>query len=128
MKKIILIILALSTTSTLAQTTKPTHFEWTQDSDSLVSVQSYRYELELDNLTQSKPLVATCFGLTRPFICQAPIPNITPTSHKARIRAVEISTIKPDIGPWSDAVNFSMRDIIISKTPNKPGSLVVISK
>jgi hypothetical protein len=112
------------------QTAKPTDkFSWAQDEVSLSVAQSYRYELQLDNITQSKPLVATCTGTISPFTCEAPIPAITPTKHIARVRAVDTSPLfTTKKSAWSDLLEFVMQpsgSIIVTK-PAIPGGLTIV--
>jgi len=112
-------------------TAKPTDkFQWNQDEFTLGIAQGYRYELQLDNITQSKPLVVTCNGSISPFICEAPIPLLTPTTHTVRVRAVDTSplfTVKRSA--WSDSLTFLMQPsggIIVRPDPSKPGSLKIV--
>jgi len=128
-------ILALSISSlahTQTTTAKPTDkFSWTMDELTVGIAQGYRYDLQLDNLTQSKPLVHTCFGIMPPFTCEAPIPNITPTTHTARVRAVDTSPLfKNKYSAWSDSITFIMQPsggiIVIKPDPSTPGGLRIV--
>lgn len=121
MKKIILLALVLLPTSVYAQVRPTDKFAWTQDAASITVARAYRYELELDNVVLTTPLVATCTGTASPFACEAPIPAITPTSHTVRLRAVDSSNAAPLVSDWSDAFTFVMR-----AAPAKPTGIRII--
>ncbi len=126
MKKCIFVgLFVLSASNTFAQAARPTDkFQWTMEDSGLAIVQAFRYELELDNVVRSAPLVTTCVTSPPPavnFTCTAPIPAITPSNHMARVRGVDIADTAPFIGEWSDPLNFNMR-----AAPSKPGNLKII--
>lgn len=100
-------------------TARPTDsFEWTIVASSLAQAQGYTYELELDSVVLTTPLVHTCSG-AGPFLCRAPIPAVTPSSHTVRVRAADRSIIAQIVfGDWSDPLTFTMRAV-----PGKPGNL-----
>lgn len=94
---------------------KPTDkFTWTQDAP-LAAAQAYRYELELDGVLHTAPLVHTCTAAAPTSSqCTAPIPAVTPGTHSARVRTVDASL--PEILQWifsdySDPATFTMRAV-----------------
>jgi hypothetical protein len=109
----LLVLLAGAVPAFAQVSTRPTDaFAWDQDGPSQVVVQAYRYELELDGVVATTPLMATCSGLVMPFLCTAPIPAVTPTTHAIRLRAVDVSVpATPIAGGWSDVFSFLMRAI-----------------
>src|SRR5262245_38808572 len=101
MKKFLLsVMFALIPVLASAQAAPTDKFAWNIDAPSLATAQGYRYDLELDNVLQTAPLVATCENPATPFLCKAPIPAVTPTTHTARVRAVDTSGATPIPGPW----------------------------
>lgn len=89
--------------------TNKAKFEWTQDGDSLATIQTWFFQLELDNITQSKALVVTCEGAISPFTCIAPLPSITTTKHTARIRVKGIDGEGKLVTTlWSNKVTFTV--------------------
>lgn len=122
MKKITLLGIFLFSSSLVFGQARPSDkFAWTQDAGSLTTVQSYRYELELDAVIQATALVTTCTGTDSPFNCSAPIPAVTPSNHSVRIRAVDVSGSSPLVGDWSDVFTFVMKAI-----PSKPAGIKII--
>lgn len=108
------------------QPAKPTDkFTWTQDAP-VANAQTYRYELELDGVLQTAPLVHTCVASptapTMASICTAPIPAVTPGDHSARVRTVDVSI--PEVLQWiftdySNTATFRMR--AVPTTPRQFG-------
>ena len=122
MKRILFALAFLSISSvSFAQVSPTDKFAWDQAAATLAIVQGYRYELELDGVVVPSPLVATCTGTASPFACTAPIPAVTPATHTAKVRAVDMSGTTPLVGPFSDPATFTMR-----ATPAKPSGLTVI--
>lgn len=98
-------------------------FQWgVEDVTSLSVAQARRYEVGIDAEPGVTVLVHTCTGTVAPFICTAPIPAVTPTTHTARVRAVDIRTTTPLVGPFSDPVTFTMTAL-----PGRVINLIVIS-
>lgn len=121
---LVLLALVLSASSAFAQAAPTDKFGFDIAAASLAQANGYRYDLELDNVLQPSPLVVTCVtpsGTPVQFSCTAPIPAITPTTHTARIRAVDTSGSTPLLGPWSDLLTFTMR-----ATPAKPSGLTIV--
>jgi len=116
----LVVMLMLSATSAFAQAAPTDKFRFDLDAGSLAQANGYRYELELDGVVLPTPLVTTCLNAASPFACTAPIPAITPTSHVARIRAVDTSGTSI-VGPFSDPLSFTMR-----ATPSKPTGLTIV--
>jgi len=120
MLSMLVVMLMLSATSAFAQAAPTDKFRFDLDAGSLAQANGYRYELELDGVVLPTPLVTTCLNAASPFACTAPIPAITPTSHVARIRAVDTSGTSI-VGPFSDPLSFTMR-----ATPSKPTGLTIV--
>jgi len=95
-------------------------FAWNIEAASLAVAQAYTYELELDGTVLATALVTTCSGAASPYDCNAPIPAVTPSTHTARVRAVDTSGT-PLTGPFSDLLTFTMRAV-----PSKPGNFRII--
>ena len=107
--------------SAFAQAAPTDKFRFNMTAPSLAVAQAYRYDLELDNVVLPTALVTTC-SQTTDITCDAPIPAITPTTHVARVRAVDVSGSTPIVGPFSDPLTFTMR-----ATPGKPTGLTIVS-
>jgi len=95
-------------------------FSWTQE-DALAIAEGFRYELELDGVLLTAPLVASCVASPANALfslCSAPSPvSMTKGLHRARIRTVDDDL--PDLNDWlfsdySTEVAFDLR--------GKPGS------
>jgi len=113
------LLIAVASTAA-AQNAAPTDkFQFNMVAGSLAEANSYKYELELDGVVQATPLAVTCVDPS-PYTCKAPIPAITPSTHTARVRAVDISGT-PIVGPFSDLLTFTMR-----ATPAKPTGLTIV--
>lgn len=112
--------LVLNAVSAFAQAAAPTDkFEWQQPASSLAQASAYRYDLEIDGAAPVVLAAVTCAGAATPFTCSASIPAVTPSSHTARVRAVDVNGTAI-VGPWSDPLTFTMR-----ATPAKPASLTI---
>lgn len=121
MKKILSVLLFISSAAFAQSAASPTDkFAWNIDAQSLAVAQSYAYEVELDGVVLPTALVTTCSGATAPYDCAAPIPAVTPSTHTARVRAVDASGT-PLMGPFSDMLTFTMRAV-----PAKPGNLRIV--
>lgn len=117
-------MLALPAIAHAQTNARPTDkFEWSIVASSLSQAQGYTYELELDAVLQTAPLVHTCTGSgAGPFTCSAPIPAVTPTTHTARVRAADKAVVDQVlVSDWSDPVTFTMRAV-----PGKPGNLRIL--
>ncbi len=104
----------------VGQAAAPTdRFAWEIAAGALGQAQAYRYDLEIDG---GAPVivVATCAGASSPFTCSAAIPPITPASHVARVRAVDVNGTAL-VGPWSDPFSFQMRAV-----PSAPVNLRIV--
>lgn len=113
MRKLFLVIVVLLISApALAQQASPTDkFTWDQVGANLAQVQGYRYEVEMDGGAPAT-VTTTCTGTASPFTCSAPIPAVTPASHTARIRAVDISVpATPMAGGFSLPFTFTMRAV-----------------
>lgn len=104
-----------------AQTATPTdQFQWQMAAVNLTQASGYRFDVELDAGTPVTLAGVTCTGAASPFTCKAPIPPVTPTTHTARVRAVDANGT-PIIGPFSDPITFTMR-----ATPGQPTNLTIV--
>jgi hypothetical protein len=119
---VLLALLALFPVTGFAQAAPTDKFGWDQTGATLAVVQAYRYDLEMDGIVLSAPLVQTCTGAASPFTCLSPIPALVPGPHTARIRAVDVTTpTTPVVGPFSAPLAFSMRAV-----PAAPGGLRIV--
>lgn len=121
MKRVVMLLVGVVWASTAFAQAAPTdRFAWDMAAPSLAEANGYRYDVEMDAVVLPTPLVATCTGAVSPFLCRTSIPAVTPTTHTARVRAVD-TTGTPILGPFSDPVTFTMR-----ATPAKPSGLTVV--
>lgn len=114
------LMLLASAAPTFAQAAPTDKFRFDMAAPDLATANGYRYDLELDGAVLTTPLATTCVNAASPFACSAPIPAITPTTHVARVRAVDTSGPTPILGDWSDPLTFTMR-----ATPAKPSGLTI---
>ena len=114
-------MLLASAVPSFAQVAPTDKFRFNMPGVTLAVVNGYRYDLELDAVLQAVPLVVTCVNPVEPFACTAVIPAITPTSHTARVRAVDTSGTTLLLGDWSDLLSFTMR-----ATPSKPTGFTIV--
>jgi hypothetical protein len=113
-------MVVLITVPALGQPAAPTdRFAWDQEASSLAVASAYRYDVEIDS-GAPVVLVSTCTGVASPFVCSAAIPAVTPTTHVARVRAVDPSPT-PIVSAWSAPLTFTMR-----ATPATPAGLRII--
>lgn len=123
MKPLILATLLLAALPAVAraQAAAPTdRFGWDQPNTTLVVAQGYRYEVEIDGAAPIV-VVATCAGTTT-ISCTAPIPAVTPSTHVARLRAVDAPAGGTAIpGGWSAPFTFQMR-----ATPGAPVNIRIV--
>lgn len=118
----LVILAALSAPSLVHAQAVPTDsFEWTMEATSAATAQAYRFDLELDGATAPAPLATTCITAGADATCKAPIPAVTPGSHTARVRAVDISSPPPIFSSWSDPLTFTMRAV-----PTKPTGFRIV--
>jgi len=122
MKKLLFVfILLLVPAAAFAQAAPTDRFQWVQVAPTLAVASAYRYEVGLDADPGTTVLTATCVGATSPFTCSASIPAVTPTTHTARVRAVDTSGPTAITGPFSDPLTFTMR-----ATPAKATGLIIV--
>ena len=124
-----LILLFASLSSAQTVVTKTAKFQWTQEGDSVGTIHSWSFQLELDNILQSKLLATFCVAtnVVNSFLCTAPLPSITTTTHTARIRARGVDGEGKLVTTlWSNSVTFRVTTATTIINITAPKDLKVI--